>query len=861
MPFLFSSKRARRSVHSSDSGIRRLRPATEALEPRCLMATRVWDGGDLTSANWSRPINWVGNVAPVEGDLIEFPVSAARRTNVNDFPSGTFFSGIRITGGAASYSISGNSLQIGADGISDSPGSNVNTIALPLLLPGGFPGSTTTVTVNGTLKLQAKISTTLREGDSDLVKAGLGSLLLAGTAANTYRGTTSVVAGTLVLGKPAGVTAVPRALVVGGGTGVATVSLADDDQIPTLSSVTVLASGRLDLANQDETLEKLTLSGGTVTANTGRLILGGDLTVIGAGLTSTLEGTLDMGVGSRSIHVATGAVLNVAGQLVGPLDATLNKRGGGQLILSNDNSLFLGPLDLEDGVTTVNHGKALGPLVSNTSGPTDVRDGATLDLVAGIGAEALTATGPGYQGLGAVRNSNASGILLINGRLDISGVTTIVTQGDGISFGIGPFSLGVGDRLIKDGGGRLSASVSAFLPTVEVREGSFRGNAGSVTVAPGASLQGLSNITFGTIQGTIRLGGVPIPETSGQFGLTPVVPTRSSQLIRVEDSLKLDKANLGLDLSPFSMFQPLIRDLVYLEFSAFSKAITLNNVVLEIGNGVVLPGVEIFLIRTLSDQATITGQFTRKDKTTIEQGAVLTTFSGSQFRVNYTGGDGNDVTLTALDQAPAFKNRSVTPSINENGEVTVSGTITEPDPLDTFFLDVNWGDGKAETFTFAPGTPRDIRVRHRYRDNAPASGAYTINLFWHDQHGLGNSGVLTTTVRNVAPVVSVGGSVARPSGRSLSRLGSFRDPGADLWTATVDYGDGTGVQTLRLDAKRRFLLNHRFTRPGNYKVVVTVSDDDGGVGIGRIRVAISGHPRPYAVARFREKGGTSRYGA
>jgi hypothetical protein len=90
--------------------------------------------------------------------------------------------------------------------------------------------------------------------------------------------------------------------------------------------------------------------------------------------------------------------------------------------------------------------------------------------------------------------------------------------------------------------------------------------------------------------------------------------------------------------------------------------------------------------------------------------------------------------------APAFLNRKVTSPIRRGAEATLSGIITEPDPGDTFFLDINWGDGtKTQTFTFAPGTfisgETLAKVTHRYK----RAGKYHIKLTWRDQSGLSNT--------------------------------------------------------------------------------------------------------------------------
>ena len=90
--------------------------------------------------------------------------------------------------------------------------------------------------------------------------------------------------------------------------------------------------------------------------------------------------------------------------------------------------------------------------------------------------------------------------------------------------------------------------------------------------------------------------------------------------------------------------------------------------------------------------------------------------------------------------APAFANRKVTSPIRRGSRATLSGIITEPDPGDTFFLDVNWGDGtKTETFRFAAGTfisgETLAKVTHRYKH----VGKYHIRLTWRDQSGLSNT--------------------------------------------------------------------------------------------------------------------------
>jgi hypothetical protein len=97
----------------------------------------------------------------------------------------------------------------------------------------------------------------------------------------------------------------------------------------------------------------------------------------------------------------------------------------------------------------------------------------------------------------------------------------------------------------------------------------------------------------------------------------------------------------------------------------------------------------------------------------------------------------------------------------------------------------------------------------------------------------------TTTVQNVAPTVSVGSNATIDEGNAFSRAGSFTDPGTqDTWTATVDYGDGSGVQSLTLNPDKTFALDHVYGDNGVYTVTVSVSDDDSGTGTGTLMVTV-----------------------
>jgi hypothetical protein len=64
----------------------------------------------------------------------------------------------------------------------------------------------------------------------------------------------------------------------------------------------------------------------------------------------------------------------------------------------------------------------------------------------------------------------------------------------------------------------------------------------------------------------------------------------------------------------------------------------------------------------------------------------------------------------------------------------------------------------------------------------------------------------------------------------FSHTGSFTDAAGYSWTATVDYGDGAGPQPLPLAPDHSFVLNHTYADGGTYRVVVSISNDDGLIG-------------------------------
>jgi VCBS repeat-containing protein len=103
--------------------------------------------------------------------------------------------------------------------------------------------------------------------------------------------------------------------------------------------------------------------------------------------------------------------------------------------------------------------------------------------------------------------------------------------------------------------------------------------------------------------------------------------------------------------------------------------------------------------------------------------------------------------------------------------------------------------------------------------------------------GLAASATVTIEVTpvNDDPVVILGDGAVIDEGDTYSSNGLFIDPdGGDSWIATVDYGDGSGVQSLML-TDFEFALNHTYADNGLYTVTVTVSDM---MGVGSAQLAV-----------------------
>ncbi|MGH7134291.1 MAG: PKD domain-containing protein, partial [Pirellulales bacterium] len=173
-------------------------------------------------------------------------------------------------------------------------------------------------------------------------------------------------------------------------------------------------------------------------------------------------------------------------------------------------------------------------------------------------------------------------------------------------------------------------------------------------------------------------------------------------------------------------------------------------------------------------------------------------------------------------------------TINEGDTYTSSGSFVDPDPGDSWTATVNYGDGTGNQ-PLSLNADQTFDLSHVYTDN----GNYPVTVSVTDSTDLTGMQSAQVTVNNVAPAVAL----AQPSPVTVDAVfnltGSFTDPGDNTWTATVDYGDGSGDLPLTLAADKTFTLSHTYQGAGSFDAVVTVTDDDGGIGTASFTEAVS----------------------
>lgn len=95
-----------------------------------------------------------------------------------------------------------------------------------------------------------------------------------------------------------------------------------------------------------------------------------------------------------------------------------------------------------------------------------------------------------------------------------------------------------------------------------------------------------------------------------------------------------------------------------------------------------------------------------------------------------------------------------------------------------------------------------------------------------------------TSLSSIVPTVQLGSAVTLAPGESLSRRAGFTDTDSLLWSARVNYGDGSGWKVLTLLDNFQFDLSKTYSSPGTFTVTVEITDSSGVTGTGTLAVTI-----------------------
>ena len=452
----------------------------------------TWDGSD--SSNWEEPSNWVGDIAPVSNDLLEFSGTAIPNQPVaNSFADFTSFAGFDFTNvgvigiSDASFILDGNTITLFGDIITSATTTGIleDTILLDLELENditilaksghslnisGDIGGDFGLTLGDNNNVNDEALVTLSGNNTHLMTdlgrntdLRIGSDTALGLAATMRRGTSISLADGLDLTVPDGLT------VVNGGAPSQMISLNEDG----VSAASINASTVITNLNFSQSL----------------------IFAVGEEDTLTVDGQL------------SGESANAANE------AEVRKNDAGTLVLTNSANDYVALMRVLGGTLAIGGSGTLGAPSSNLR-----MNGGSLDL------------GGTVQTINTLLISNAapSGDTVFDGSLSATSFDANNATGDAI---VSANLIGTGS-LTKSGAGIVT------LTGTNTYSGSTTSTSGSLVIANPAALPGYDDI------GQVIFDGGTIGVQVGAGGWTPAeVDTLINNSTQNSGALGFDTSN------------------------------------------------------------------------------------------------------------------------------------------------------------------------------------------------------------------------------------------------------------------------------------------------------------------------------
>ena len=189
-----------------------------------------------------------------------------------------------------------------------------------------------------------------------------------------------------------------------------------------------------------------------------------------------------------------------------------------------------------------------------------------------------------------------------------------------------------------------------------------------------------------------------------------------------------------------------------------------------------------------------------------------------------TDGDGLGDVCDSNAYAPFVYSEAADASGNEGDTLTTSGAFADQDGNSTLTITKVSGAGTVVdngngTWSWSLSTNDNGSGTVVVRADDGEHAAATDSFYW--------------SAANVDPTAHAGDDQSGVEGSSISFTFSCTDPGtADTWTASVDWGDSSAVESLGAVTcnSGSFDAAHIYVDNGNYVVSLTVTDDDSGEG-------------------------------